>query len=109
MSVIILVTLVCVILYALYLHWAPISSGPDGLADRIVNTIAPVLWFASSIALAIVLVPVQETLFATIVFMIGFAAFMVVVEAIAVMLLFGFFSWFSLSVWERFEQRKRKS
>lgn len=100
MSVVILITLVCVILYALYLHWAPISSGPDGLADRIVNSVAPVLWVASSIALAIVLVPAQETLFATIVFMTGCAAFMMVVEALAVLLLFCFFSWVSLSLFQ---------
>ena len=109
MSVIILITLVCVILCAVYLHVAPISSEPDGSADRIINTVIPILLTALAIALALVLIPVQKTFFDTVVLMAGFAIFMLVVEVIAVFVLFGFISWVSLSMWQRAEQRKRKS
>jgi len=98
MSVIILVALVCVFLYALYVHLGPFSHCGDSFADKIVNVLAVLLWIGLPIPLAMMIVPDQATLFGTIVYIVGCVLALMAVELMAAFLLFCFVAWLSYSV-----------
>lgn len=98
MTVIIVVTLVCVFLYALYLHLGPFSHCGDSFADKIVNVMAFLLWIGLPISLAVMIVSAQETLFATLMYIIGCVLVLMAVELLVVFLLFFVLAWLSYSV-----------
>lgn len=97
LEIIVLVTLVSVILCALYYVRGPFSYNAESLWDQGVRLLSLVLWIGLSVALAMMLVPAQQTLFATIVLTAGGAVGLMVVLMIACLIFWALFSWMEIS------------
>lgn len=111
MPTLIIITLACVALYALYLVCGPFSFQGDSAADTIVNSIAFVLWVALSALLAVESVAVQPTLFGTVVCIIGATLAFMGIMLVVLPIFWAFFMWIGLSVIpaiERFFGKSKK-
>ena len=97
LEIIILTALVCVVLCALYYVYGPFSYNVESVWDKGVRLLSLVLWIGLSVVLAIMLVPAQQTLFATIVLTAGGAVGLAVVLMLACLIFWALFSWMEIS------------
>lgn len=98
LEIIILTALVSVVLYALYCVYGPFSYNAESAWDKGVQLVAFVLWIGLSVALAMMLIPAQQTLFATIVLTAGAVVVLIVVLMVACLIFWALFSWIEISV-----------
>ena len=102
MPTLIIVTLVCIALYAMYHLYGPFSYNGESVVDVLINIVAFVLWIGLSAALAVCIIPAQTTTFATTVCLIGGIVVLMAVMVIVLLLFWVFFQWFELAVFQKF-------
>lgn len=109
MSTFILITLIGIVLYAIYLVWGPFSYR-DNRWDIITNVVALIFWIVLSALITTELISVQPTVFATIINFIGVMLVTMFVTFGALLIVWLFCQWVYVSAVpaiERFFTRRK--